>query len=64
MKGGIGCSILAARLLAEMAHAWAGEVVVTLCGDEESMGTKGTAWLLDTFPTPDRRRYSASARRG
>ena len=42
MKGGIACSILAARLLAERRDTWAGEVVVTLAGDEESMGPHGT----------------------
>jgi succinyl-diaminopimelate desuccinylase len=50
MKGGIACSILAARLLAERRDAWAGEVVVTLAGDEESMGPHGTQFLLEKFP--------------
>ena len=50
MKGGIACSILAARLLAEVRDAWAGEVVVTLAGDEESMGPHGTQFLLEHFP--------------
>ncbi|MGE5062528.1 MAG: M20/M25/M40 family metallo-hydrolase [Myxococcales bacterium] len=50
MKGGIACSILAARLLAERRDAWAGEVVVTLAGDEESMGPHGTQFLLEQFP--------------
>jgi succinyl-diaminopimelate desuccinylase len=50
MKGGIACSILAARLLAERRDAWAGEVVVTLAGDEESMGPHGTQFLLENFP--------------
>lgn len=50
MKGGIACSILAARLLAEMRDAWSGEIVVTLAGDEESMGPHGTQFLLERFP--------------
>lgn len=50
MKGGVACSILATLLLAEMRDEWPGEVVVTLAGDEETMGTKGTAWLLDRYP--------------
>jgi succinyl-diaminopimelate desuccinylase len=50
MKGGIACSILAALLLAEMQDAWMGEVVVTLAGDEESMGPLGTQFLLEKFP--------------
>jgi acetylornithine deacetylase/succinyl-diaminopimelate desuccinylase-like protein len=49
MKGGVACSILATLLLAEMREAWTGEVVVTLAGDEETMGTLGTAWLLDQY---------------
>lgn len=50
MKGGVACSILAARLLAERRDAWAGDVVVTLAGDEESMGPDGTQFLLEKFP--------------
>lgn len=50
MKGGIACSILAALLLAEMRDGWSGEVVVTLAGDEESMGPLGTQFLLEKFP--------------
>lgn len=50
MKGGIACSILAALLLAEMREAWAGDVVVTLAGDEESMGPNGTQFLIERFP--------------
>lgn len=50
MKGGLACSIMAARLLAEMREHWAGEVVLTLAGDEETMGSKGTAWLLERYP--------------
>ena len=50
MKGGIACSILATRLLAERRDAWTGEVVVTLAGDEESMGPHGTQFLLEKFP--------------
>jgi len=50
MKGGIACSILAALLLAEMREAWGGEAVVTLAGDEETMGPLGTQFLLERFP--------------
>lgn len=50
MKGGIACSVVAFQLLAELREAWAGEVVVTLAADEESMGTLGTKHLLDTVP--------------
>src|ERR1700761_179137 len=33
MKGGMACSILAAKLLAENRDAWSGEIVLTLAGD-------------------------------
>jgi acetylornithine deacetylase/succinyl-diaminopimelate desuccinylase-like protein len=50
MKAGIAASIAAATLLAEQRERWCGEVVVTLAGDEESMGKLGTQWLLDNVP--------------
>jgi acetylornithine deacetylase/succinyl-diaminopimelate desuccinylase-like protein len=50
MKGGLACSILAAILLAEHRQAWDGEVVLTLAGDEENMGSLGTGYLLETIP--------------
>ncbi len=50
MKGGIASSILAATLLAEHRDAWAGEIVLTLAGDEENMGSLGTAYMLEHIP--------------
>ena len=50
MKGGIACSMLAATLLAEHRDAWAGEIVLTLAGDEENMGSLGTGYLLEHIP--------------
>ena len=50
MKGGIACSVLAASLLARHRDAWRGEVVVTLAGDEENMGSLGTGWMLQNVP--------------
>lgn len=50
MKGGIACSLLAAMLLAENREAWDGEVVLTLAGDEENMGSLGSGHLLKNFP--------------
>jgi len=50
MKGGIACSLLAFLLLAEHRDAWSGEAVVTLAGDEETMGQRGTDFLLATVP--------------
>jgi acetylornithine deacetylase/succinyl-diaminopimelate desuccinylase-like protein len=50
MKGGIAASLLAARMLAKHRDAWCGEIVITLAGDEETMGSLGTRWLLETVP--------------
>ena len=50
MKGGIACSLLAFLLLAERRDIWRGEAVVTLAGDEETMGARGAEFLLDTVP--------------
>jgi acetylornithine deacetylase/succinyl-diaminopimelate desuccinylase-like protein len=50
MKGGIAASIVALAALADCAADWRGEAVLTLAGDEESMGTLGTAWLLANVP--------------
>jgi succinyl-diaminopimelate desuccinylase len=50
MKGGIACSMLALAQLAEHRELWTGEAVLTLAGDEESMGPHGTKFLIDTVP--------------
>ena len=50
MKGGIAASISALAALAAHRDAWSGELVLTLAGDEESMGPLGTRWLLDNVP--------------
>ena len=50
MKGGIAASITALALLAEHPALWRGEAVLTLAGDEESMGPLGTQWLLENIP--------------
>lgn len=50
MKGGLACSLLAATLLAEHRDAWSGEIVLTLAGDEENMGSLGTGWMLENRP--------------
>lgn len=47
MKAGIAASILAASVLARRLDVWSGEIVLTLAGDEETMGQLGTKWLLD-----------------
>jgi len=50
MKGGIAASITALALLADHPSLWRGEAVLTLAGDEESMGPLGTKWLMDHIP--------------
>ena len=48
MKGGVACLIHAFRTLAGMRDMWAGEVCLTLAGDEETMGVLGSQFLLET----------------
>ncbi|MCO6415936.1 M20/M25/M40 family metallo-hydrolase [Siccirubricoccus sp. KC 17139] len=50
MKGGLAASIMAMALLAEHRALWRGETVLTLAGDEESMGPLGSQWLLEKVP--------------
>lgn len=50
MKGGIAASLLALKCMAETGADFAGEIVCTFAGDEESMGLRGTQFLLDTVP--------------
>jgi succinyl-diaminopimelate desuccinylase len=50
MKGGIAASLLATEILAAHRDAWRGEIVVTLAGDEETMGSLGSYHLLKHFP--------------
>lgn len=47
MKGGIAAILTALRFLANNTNLFSGEVVATFVGDEETMGTEGTKWLLD-----------------
>jgi len=50
MKGGIAATMTALALLAEHRSLWRGEAVLALAGDEESMGERGTKWLIDHVP--------------
>jgi succinyl-diaminopimelate desuccinylase len=50
MKGGMACSLLAAALLARHRDAWSGEIVLTLAGDEENMGSLGTGYMMKHVP--------------
>ncbi|KAH7068565.1 hypothetical protein FB567DRAFT_541300 [Paraphoma chrysanthemicola] len=47
MKGGIAASLVAIRAMAQQREAWDGQIVLALAGDEETMGSLGTMWLLD-----------------
>ncbi|ETS80154.1 hypothetical protein PFICI_07683 [Pestalotiopsis fici W106-1] len=47
MKGGIAASIVAASVLSKFSDKWSGEVVIALAGDEETMGSLGSAYLLE-----------------
>ena len=51
MKGGIAASIIASSALYAHRDTWDGKVVVALAGDEETMGTNGSAYLLDNVPS-------------
>ncbi len=50
MKAGIAATLTAARILARLRDRWRGELVVTLAGDEENMGSLGSRWLLEHVP--------------
>ena len=50
MKGGIAALIETVRLFAERMQPFPGEIVLTLAGDEERMGERGTQWLIDHVP--------------
>lgn len=50
MKGGLAASIFALANLAAFRDFWSGEAVVTFAGDEETMGTLGSKFLIDTVP--------------
>ena len=47
MKGGLAAQIFAACRLAELRQWWGGELVLVLCGDEETAGPNGTEYLLE-----------------
>jgi len=50
MKGGVACLLKCFKLLAGMPDAWAGELSLTLAGDEESMGLLGSQYLIENVP--------------
>lgn len=50
MKGGIAAMLTAVRVLARLREHWRGELVMTLAGDEENMGSLGSRWLLEHVP--------------
>jgi succinyl-diaminopimelate desuccinylase len=50
MKGGVAAAVFALKLLAQHRQSFAGEVVGTFVGDEETLGVLGTKFLLDNVP--------------
>ena len=50
MKSGLAAILFSLRHLARHRETWAGEVVATFAGDEETMGELGSQFLLDTVP--------------
>jgi succinyl-diaminopimelate desuccinylase len=50
MKGGIAALIETVKIYATHLRPFPGEIVLTLAGDEESMGELGTQWLIDNIP--------------
>jgi succinyl-diaminopimelate desuccinylase len=50
MKAGIAAALTALRILAGLRERWRGELVMTLAGDEENMGSLGSRWLLEHVP--------------
>jgi succinyl-diaminopimelate desuccinylase len=50
MKAGIAATLTAVQILARLRDRWHGELVVTLAGDEENMGSLGSRWLLEHVP--------------
>lgn len=50
MKGGVAAAVFALKMLALHRDSFAGEVVGTFVGDEETLGELGTKYLLDNVP--------------
>lgn len=50
MKGGLAASLFALKCLAECKPDFPGEIVCTFAGDEETMGSLGTEYLLENVP--------------
>lgn len=49
MKGGVAAALFALRVIADFRAHFAGELVGTFVGDEETLGSLGTKYLLDNF---------------
>lgn len=49
MKGGVAAAIFALRVIADFRTHFAGELVGTFVGDEETLGSLGTKFLLENF---------------
>lgn len=49
MKGGVAAAIFALRVIADFRSHFPGELVGTFVGDEETMGSLGTKFLLENY---------------
>lgn len=49
MKAGLAASIFACWILSEFSKSWCGELVLAFAGDEETMGDRGTKYLLERY---------------
>ncbi len=50
MKAGIACFFSAVKVLSNHKDKWCGDIVLSLAGDEEAMGPRGTKYLLENIP--------------
>ncbi|MDR7147739.1 M20/M25/M40 family metallo-hydrolase [Rhizobium sp. BE258] len=50
MKGGLAACLFAFENMAASRDDWAGEVVLTFAGDEETMGVLGSKFLIENVP--------------
>ncbi len=50
MKAGIACFFTAVKVLSNHKDMWCGDIVLSLAGDEEAMGPRGTKYLLENVP--------------
>ncbi len=50
MKGGVVCELVSFLIMAAHRSEWSGKISLVLVSDEESMGFRGTKFVVDTVP--------------